>query len=147
MFNMDPTTSKMLTPCCIADPQLNFKNSISIATPYLAYSFEETRGAMMKTGILVCALLAAVTAASGTEPNPPTWPQSVTVFSPKNSSADIEAKVNAAYATNGGHVPANHGQFSSERFAFLFKPGECACSGLRTLTRNCILLTNATTHR
>ena len=31
--------------------------------------------------------------------------------------------VNAAFAKNGGHVPANNGQFSTERYAFLFKPG------------------------
>ena len=30
----------------------------------------------------------------------------------------------SAYAVNGGHDPANHGQFSKQRFAFLFKPGE-----------------------
>jgi hypothetical protein len=26
-------------------------------------------------------------------------------------------------ANNGGHTPADHGQFSSNRYAFLFKPG------------------------
>ena len=31
--------------------------------------------------------------------------------------------VKAAFAKNGGHVPANNGQFSTERYAFLFKPG------------------------
>ena len=55
------------------------------------------------------------------EPNPPHWPDSVAVFAP--GDADIGAKISAAYASNGGHEPANHGQFSSKRFAFMFKPG------------------------
>ena len=45
------------------------------------------------------------------------------MFGPSDSVASIEAKLTAAYGTNGGHEPANHGQFSEERFAFLFKPG------------------------
>ena len=65
----------------------------------------------------------ATTLVIGTEPNPPTWPASVSVFSPSDLPADIEAKVNAAFAKNGGHEPANNGQFSDDRFAFLFKPG------------------------
>ena len=36
----------------------------------------------------------------GSEPNPPNWPASVQVFGP--SSTDIEAKVQAAFAENGG---------------------------------------------
>lgn len=55
------------------------------------------------------------------EPNPPEWPTSVTVFGP--SDTGIDGKIADAYAENGGHQPANHGQFSSSRFAFLFKPG------------------------
>jgi hypothetical protein len=55
------------------------------------------------------------------EPNPPTWPASVAVFGPKDSG--INATIAAAYAINGGHEPSNHGQFSTKRFAFLFKPG------------------------
>merc|ERR1712113_800656 len=35
----------------------------------------------------------------------------------------IQAAVNAAFETNGGSSPADHGQFSSKRYAFLFKPG------------------------
>jgi hypothetical protein len=59
------------------------------------------------------------------EPNPPTWPNSVSVFSPSMSMGDISAVVNAAYAVNGGspHTSCNNGEFSSERFAFLFLPG------------------------
>jgi len=56
-----------------------------------------------------------------TEPNPPTWPESVVVFGPGDTG--IESTIAAAYAVNGGHEPTNHGQFSSARYAFLFKPG------------------------
>ena len=55
------------------------------------------------------------------QPNPPTWPSSVIIFGPNDTN--IEGTIHAAYAKNGGHSPANHGQFSSARFAFLFKPG------------------------
>ena len=47
------------------------------------------------------------------EPNPPPWPASVAVFHPGDPT--IAAKVNQAFATNGGHTPSNHGQFSSSR--------------------------------
>eukprot|EP00928_Gymnodinium_smaydae_P065649 TRINITY_DN48752_c0_g1_i1.p1 TRINITY_DN48752_c0_g1~~TRINITY_DN48752_c0_g1_i1.p1 ORF type:complete len:603 (-),score=82.03 TRINITY_DN48752_c0_g1_i1:273-2081(-) len=60
------------------------------------------------------------------EPNPPAWPSSVQVFGPENSATEIQAAVNAVYATNGGHTPADHGQFSSAHYAFLFKPGQYA---------------------
>lgn len=43
------------------------------------------------------------------------------MFSP--SDGDIEGIVGKAFAANGGHAPQNHGQFSEQRFAFLFKPG------------------------
>lgn len=88
----------------------------------------------MRAAVLALVLAAASASA---EPNPPTWPQSVTIFSPEDAAGDIEAKVNAAYATNGGHAPANHGQFSSERFAFLFKPGQCA-SAIRYVRQNAL---------
>jgi hypothetical protein len=60
---------------------------------------------------------------SADEPNPPVWPNSVKIFNPSQSTAVIEEAVNAAFATNGGHNPPNNGQFSTKRFAFLFKPG------------------------
>jgi len=31
--------------------------------------------------------------------------------------------IQAAFASNGGSAPVDHGQFSPSRFAFLFKPG------------------------
>jgi hypothetical protein len=58
------------------------------------------------------------------EPNPPVWPASVAVFGPSDKVDTIEAKLQAAFKTNGGHSPSNNGQFSDSRFAFLFKPGE-----------------------
>jgi hypothetical protein len=61
------------------------------------------------------------TPAPGHEPNPPNWPSTVNVFTPGQS--DTQSVINAAFATNGGHLPANHGAFSDERYAFLFMPG------------------------
>jgi len=63
-----------------------------------------------------------VAAVSGSQPNPPRWPDSVHVFGP-GQEAEIEAAVNKAFVKNGGHWPIDHGQFSDLRFAFLFKPG------------------------
>jgi len=74
---------------------------------------------------LVAHLPVAVWASSGGsgggEPNPPIWPSTVKVFGPEDNMASIQSSVNAAYGVNGG--PGNNGQFSQERFAFLFKPG------------------------
>jgi hypothetical protein len=60
------------------------------------------------------------TRSSHAEPNPPNWPSSVSIFSP--GDPDIQSVVDAAFVTNGGQD--NHGQFSPERYAFLFKPGQ-----------------------
>jgi hypothetical protein len=57
------------------------------------------------------------------EPNPPIWPDSVTVFGPGDSTTDIKKVVDAAYAKNGGQTPPDHGQWSEKRYAFFFKPG------------------------
>jgi len=56
---------------------------------------------------------AARVATAATQPNPPVWPPTVSVFHP--GDANISAVVNAAFAMNGGHTPPNHGQFSSAR--------------------------------
>jgi hypothetical protein len=64
------------------------------------------------------ALLALVTG----EPNPPTWPSSVYVFDPSQSS-QTQSVVDSVYAKQGGHNPPFNGQWSSDRYAFLFKPG------------------------
>ena len=42
----------------------------------------------------------------------------IRVFSPGDT--DIEDAIAEAYYTNGGHDPPNHGQFSNDRYAFLF---------------------------
>jgi len=47
----------------------------------------------------------------------------VRIFGPTDSKDQIEGTVNAAFRENGGRTPTNHGQFSSSRYAFLFKPG------------------------
>ncbi len=70
------------------------------------------------------ALLALVHVCGAAEPNPPVWPDSVAVFSPADGVDAVEAKIQAAFAQNGGHSPSNHGQFSDARYAFLFQPGE-----------------------
>ena len=56
------------------------------------------------------------------EPNPPTWPSTVYVFDPADPGFTQDT-VDKAFSVNGGHVPAFNGQFSSERYAFLFRPG------------------------
>jgi hypothetical protein len=78
---------------------------------------------MLSTIFLLPTLLlsSSIAPTLGNEPNPPTWPDSVRIFDP--SDTDINATVYAAFATNGGHTPSNHGQFSTSRFAFFFKPG------------------------
>jgi hypothetical protein len=38
-------------------------------------------------------------------------------------AGQITAAVNQAFTDNGGHTPIDHGQFSSSRYAFLFRPG------------------------
>jgi len=73
-----------------------------------------------RRAVLKFAVPAAVFARA-TEPNPPVWPDSVYVFGPETATATIQDAVQNAYATNGG--PEENGQFSSERYAFLFKAG------------------------
>ena len=70
---------------------------------------------------LLCVSVLSLCRAS--EPNPPTWPASIEVFSPSDDAGKIMGKINAAFDINGGHTPANRGQFSDKGFAFLFKPG------------------------
>ena len=56
------------------------------------------------------------------EPNPPKWPSSVFVFNPGNDSY-TQSVVDAVFAENGGTNPSFNGQWSNDRFAFLFQPG------------------------
>jgi len=62
---------------------------------------------------------------SWVEPNPPDWPSSVHVFSEATPRSQMEAAIADAWDTNGKQPPVGepHGQFSSKRYAFLFKPG------------------------
>lgn len=53
--------------------------------------------------------------------NPPRWPDSVKVFGPEDRTAEIQRQVDSAWSQNGGDH--EHGQFSNQRFALLFKPG------------------------
>lgn len=80
-----------------------------------------TRRTASSLAAATLALALAAQVAAQQQPNPPKWPATVNVFSPGDT--DIQAKVDAAFATNGGHTPPDHGQFSSARFALLFKPG------------------------
>jgi len=57
------------------------------------------------------------------EPNPPNWPAGVYVFDPSTPS-HTQSVVDQAFAQNGGHVPPFNGQWSTGRYAFLFKPGD-----------------------
>jgi hypothetical protein len=59
------------------------------------------------------------------EPNPPNWPSSVQIFGPSDTKSTITSAVNTAYQYNGGdpRTTCNNGQFSSQRYAFMFLPG------------------------
>lgn len=48
---------------------------------------------------------------SSTEPNPPTWPSSVAIFSSTMSSSEILNIVNEAFSNNGGdpRTSCSHG--------------------------------------
>ena len=71
--------------------------------------------------LVLLQLAAAAFSGLGQEPNPPVWPSSVHVFTPRNSTDEIERVVQSAYVENGGRE--DHGQFSADHFAFLFMPG------------------------
>ena len=79
----------------------------------------------MKFIIATTILAASLGSSLAVEPNPPTWPASVHIFTPATDQADIESAVKSAYESNGGDpaVFCNNGQFSDERFAFMFTPG------------------------
>ena len=58
----------------------------------------------------------------GNEPNPPNWPSGVYVFDPSDPTTSQNI-INEAFANNGGMDPETNGQWSSYRYAFLFKQG------------------------
>jgi hypothetical protein len=54
------------------------------------------------------------------EPNPPTWPSTVSVFDPSMSNEDISAIVEAAYAINGGDprtTTCGNGEVTTQLFS------------------------------
>jgi hypothetical protein len=63
--------------------------------------------------------------ANAAEPNPPQWPDSVSVFDASMPAGDIASVVNAAFAVNGGDplTTCGNGEFSENRYAFMFLPG------------------------
>jgi len=68
------------------------------------------------------ALISILVLITAAEPNPPSWPGNVYVFDPSTPST-TQSVVNQVYSQNGGHNPPFNGQWSSGRYAFLFKPG------------------------
>jgi len=94
-------------------------------------------------------LTIAATSLAFSNPNPPTWPSSVKVYTPSTALSTIVSDFTAAQTTNGGTWPAcdsggdtaacpaygscppvpatlpgtDTGEFSTSRFAFLFQPG------------------------
>jgi len=56
------------------------------------------------------------------QPNPPNWPKNVYVFDPSSSSS-TQSTINSVFSQMGGHTPPFNGQWSNNRYAFLFKPG------------------------
>lgn len=72
---------------------------------------------------LLCAHM-VVSQELGGQPNPPKWPSTVFVFDPSDPASVIESAVNKAFSVNGGQTPDNNGQFTDNRYAFLFKPGQ-----------------------
>lgn len=65
-------------------------------------------------------LSAAVFAAN---PNPPVWPSSVYVFTTATPIPTIQSTADAIFATNGGTMPPDNGQFVNQGYALLFAPG------------------------
>lgn len=74
---------------------------------------------------LAICLLASINLFSA-EPNPPTWPANVVVIEEGDTHA--QDKINQIYSENGGHAVGGEdspipGQWSKDRYALLFKPG------------------------
>eukprot|EP01098_Paradermamoeba_levis_P012444 TRINITY_DN5453_c0_g1_i1.p1 TRINITY_DN5453_c0_g1~~TRINITY_DN5453_c0_g1_i1.p1 ORF type:complete len:692 (+),score=171.65 TRINITY_DN5453_c0_g1_i1:193-2268(+) len=62
------------------------------------------------------------TVAPTPEPNPPVWPSNVFIFDPATPGV-TQSVVDRVFAEVGGTSPPDNGQFSSSRYAFLFRPG------------------------
>jgi hypothetical protein len=62
---------------------------------------------MSKLASVLVILASGVAGALGAEPNPPVWPSTVAVFGPNDDMATVQATIDAAFATNGGHDPVS----------------------------------------
>jgi len=56
---------------------------------------------------LASVLVILTSGALAAEPNPPVWPSTVAVFGPNDDMATVQATIDAAFATNGGHDPVS----------------------------------------
>ncbi|MBX3719967.1 MAG: hypothetical protein KF898_10000 [Parachlamydiales bacterium] len=72
---------------------------------------------------LILASLACCATALAANPNPPVWPANVYVFTQLMSPVIIQSTIDGVFATNGGQVPPDNGQFVNQGYAFLFAPG------------------------
>ena len=69
-------------------------------------------------------MIAMMSVASALEPNPPTWDTDrVKIFEPGNESV-TQPILDSIHATQGGQHPSFNGEFSDNRYALLFKPGQ-----------------------
>jgi len=65
--------------------------------------------------------LSYCTFAFGVNPNPPTWPTTVKVFTTATPNATIQSTADAIFSTNGG--TGDNGQFVNQGYALMFAPG------------------------
>ncbi|CAE7360709.1 unnamed protein product [Symbiodinium natans] len=72
-------------------------------------------------GLWLLACLSATAPLPPPEPNPPSWPSSVTVLGPEDDVGNLTARI-AALLSELNNVTTGH--YSSDRKALLFKPGK-----------------------
>lgn len=77
---------------------------------------------MQKTCFNSLLVALMITVGRSSQPNPPTWPSGVYIFDP-NDPVSAQKAIDEAFANNGGTYPDTNGEFSSDRYAFLLKPG------------------------
>ena len=139
-----PTSfSKLITNCCGSAhrPGTVF---IQVQSEAMIRKSHTASGRLFTAALFVTLALPCLCATPlAKQPNPPVWPSTVHVFHPNDT--DIETIVNAAFATNGGHTPPNHGQFSSARYVHEVRHRSGDCGGVLvplppTDTLSCLLL-------